>query len=453
MVIIDTALEERDKNGKPIQIGIISAGYMGRGMVLQIQSAMKGMRIACLYNRTLSKAQLAFKQADIRHYVKVETIDQLDDTIRKGVHAITDNPYIVCESPGIDIIIEASGQLEFGARVVMRAIEHKKHVILMNAELDATVGPILKLYADRAGVIITNADGDQPGVIMNTYRFVDQIGYHPVLAGNIKGLLDQYRTPETQKAYAEKHKQKPRMITSFADGTKLAMEMAVVANATGFKVGRRGMYGPKCVHVSEAINKFSLQELLNGGLVDYVLGAEPGPGVFILGYNEHPLKKEYMKYFKMGDGPLYVFYVPYHLPHLEVPITVARAVIFRDHTIAPKGKPVCEVAAVAKTELDIGDTLDGIGGYKCYGLIENRDTMVKDNLLPMGLTSGCVLTRRIPINQPLTFEDVELPNRRLINKLYKKQNSIFDNQFNSDRYNSLLLDVEQLHPLNDLFKD
>jgi predicted homoserine dehydrogenase-like protein len=424
MIIIDTALEKRHQEGKPIQVGIIGAGYMGRGLVLQIVSSFKGMRVAAVYNRTLSQAERAYTQAGVTA-TYVTSVDRLEDAINKNSYAITDDSSILFESPSIDVIVEATGELEFGADVVMRAIEHKKHIVLMNAELDATIGPMLKVYADRAGVVITNIDGDQPGVIMNLFRFAKLIGCEPVLAGNIKGLQDPYKTPETQKAFAEKHKQTPKMVTSFADGTKLSMEMAVVANATGFRVGKRGMYGPECKHVSETIDKFSLEELLNGGLVDYILGAEPGPGVFILGYNEHPIKKQYMEYFKMGNGPLYVFYVPYHLPHLETPITIARVVLFNDSTITPKSGPVCEAVAIAKTDLKAGETLDGIGGFTCYGMIENRETMIREKFLPMGLTEGCTLKYDIPIDRPLTFNDVEFPEGRLIDRLYKEQNSLF----------------------------
>jgi predicted homoserine dehydrogenase-like protein len=437
MLIIDKALAERYKEGKPIQVGIIGAGYMGRGIVLQIESVVKGIRVACVSNRTIKKAQQAYEQAEISNSKRVDSVDQLEDTMRKGEYAYTDNPSILCTAPSIDAIIEATGEIEFGARVVLEAINNGKHVILMNAELDATVGPILKMHAEKVGVIITNADGDQPGVIMNTYRFVEQIGYQPVLAGNIKGFEDPYRTPETQKAFAEKHKQKTRMVTSFADGTKLSMEMAVVANATGFKVGKRGMYGPECQHVSESIDKFSLEELLSGGLVDYILGAEPGPGIFILGYNEHPIKKQYMKYFKMGDGPLYVFYIPYHLPHLEVPITVARAVLFQDSAITPLSNPVCEVATIAKTDLKAGEILDGIGGFTCFGLIENSAQMKQEKLLPMGLAKGSRLKRDILVDQPLTFNDIELPHGRLVDKLFQEQNSYFGFNMVIDTYSNL----------------
>jgi predicted homoserine dehydrogenase-like protein len=295
----------------------------------------------------------------------------------------------------------------------------------MNAELDATLGPILKVYADRAGVVITNADGDQPGVIMNLYRFVKAIGCRPVLAGNIKGLHDPYRTPETQRGYAAKYHQKPRMVTSFADGTKISMEMAVVANGTGFKAGQRGMYGPHCDHVKETPALFPREQLLTTGLVDYIVGAEPAPGVFVLGYNDHPIQQRYLRYYKMGEGPLYVFYTPYHLCHFEVPLTVARAVLFQDGALTPLGSPVCDVIAAAKRDLKAGEVLDGIGGFTSYGLLENSDICQDENLLPMGLSEGCRLNKDIPKDQVITYKDVELPEGRLCDRLRAEQSAYF----------------------------
>ncbi len=257
--------------------------------------------------------------------------------------------------------------------------------------------------------------------MMNLLRFVRTIGYRPVLAGNIKGLQDHYRTPETQKGFAEQHHISPQMATSFADGTKISMENAVVANATGFTVGQRGMYGPRCAHVKEAVDLFPLDQLLNGGLVDYILGAEPGPGVFVLGYNDHPVRQDYMNYFKMGEGPLYAFYVPYHLPHLEVPLTAARAVLFHDAAVAPLGAPVCDVITIAKRDLKAGELLDGIGGFTCYGTIEKADVSRREGLLPMGLSEGCRLRRDVAKDEAIACDDVELPPNRLCDRLRADQ--------------------------------
>jgi predicted homoserine dehydrogenase-like protein len=425
MIIVDTALEKRFQENNPVRVAIVGAGYMGRGVALQIVSAFRGLRLVAISNRTIATAAAAYRQAGIPEVSTVETVSQLEAAMAAGKYCITDDALLLCQAEGIDAIIEATGEIEFGAQVTLKAIENGKHVILMNAELDATVGPLLKMYADRAGVVITNADGDQPGVVMNLLRFVRTIGYHPVLAGNIKGLQDHYRTPATQKGFAEKNKQKPKMVTSFADGTKISMEMAVVANATGFKTGTRGMFGPRCKHVAEAIDLFPKDLMLNGGLVDYVLGAEPGPGVFVIGYNDDPIKQQYANYFKMGDGPFYIFYVPYHLPHLEVPITVARAVLFRDAAVAPLGGLVCDVVTAAKRNLKCGKVLDGIGGFDCYGMLENSDIVRNDRFLPMGLAEGCRLTRDISRDEIITYNHIELPRGRLCDQLREEQNKVF----------------------------
>jgi predicted homoserine dehydrogenase-like protein len=425
MIMVDRALEQRQEEGNPVRVGMIGAGYMGRGIALQIEGYMRGMKLVAISNRTIGEAGRAYREAGVGTARTVETVSQLEDAIATGGYAVTDDPLLLCAADGIDVIIEATGDVELGAEVVLKAIEHRKHIVLMNAELDATVGPILKVYADQAGVVISNADGDQPGAMMNLFRFVKTIGYQPVLAGNIKGLQDYYRTPETQKGFAAQHHITPKMATSFADGTKMSMENAVVANATGFRVGRRGMYGPRCGHVNEATKLFPMEQLMNGGLVDYILGAEPGPGVFILGYNDHPVRKDYMSYFKMGQGPLYAFYTPYHLPHLEVPLTAARAVLFHDAATAPLAGPVVDVITIAKRDLKAGETLDGIGGFTSYGVAENSGICVTGSHLPMGLAEGCRLKHDIRKDQPLTCNDVDFPGDRLCDRLRRQQNEYF----------------------------
>jgi len=425
MIIVDKALEQRAREGNPVRVGLVGAGYMGRGIALQIVTAFPGLRLAAISNRTLSGAERAYKEAGITDFVHATNVAQMETAIAEGRAAVTGDALLLSEAEGLDAIVEATGEIEFGARVVMKALERRKHVVLMNVELDATLGPILKTCADRYGVILTNTDGDEPGVAMNLFRFVKTIGFRPVLAGNLKGFYDPHRTPETQRKFAEEHCQKPRLITSFVDGTKLSMELTVLANATGFGVGKRGMYGPRCGHVKDALNLFNKEELLGGGLVDYLLGAEPGTGAFVVGYNEHPIRQQYMKYFKMGEGPFYVFYTPFHLPHLELPVTVARAVLFGDATVAPAGGPICDVVTVAKRDLSTGEVLDGIGGFMSYGLIENSDVFRAENLLPMGLSEGCRLLRDIPTDSPITRRDVELPKGRLCDVLRAEQEARF----------------------------
>ena len=425
MILVDTALAKRQTENRPLRVGLVGAGYMGRGIALHFLGNLVGMRLVAVSNRTIADAARAYAQGGIEDPRVVSNARDLESAIAAAKPAITDDATLLCEADGIDVLIESTGEIEFGAHIALEAIKHGKHVVLMNAEMDATIGPILKVYADRQGVVVTNTDGDEPGVAMNLVRFVRTVGYRPVAAGNLKGMIDPYRTPETQKAFAEKYHQKPRMITSFADGTKLSMECTILSNATGLRVGKRGMYGPKCAHVKDAIGAFPEDQLMNGGLVDYLLGAEPHTGAWVLAYTENPIKQQYMNYFKMGDGPLYVFYTPYHLPHVQIVDTVARAGLFGDATVAPIGGPVCEVLTVAKKELSIGETLDGIGGFTCYGTIDNADVMRRENLLPMGLSEGCKLKRDVAKDQPIRNDDVVFPSGRLCDRLRLEQDRVF----------------------------
>jgi len=425
MWMVDTALRRRLDENNPVRVAMIGAGYMGRGIAVQIVTGVEGMELVAIANRTIAGAERAYREAGVDDVRRVETAGELQQCIERGECAVTEDPDVVCEAPGVEAIIEVRGDPEQGAHVVLKAIEHGKHIIAMNAELDSTVGPILKVRADRAGVVYTNTDGDEPGVAMNLFRFVKTIGYRPVAAGNIKGFIDPYRTPETQREFAERVGQDARMITSFADGTKLSMETCVLANATGFGVGKRGMHGPSCGHVKEVIDLLPPDDMLGRGIVDYTLGAEPGTGAFVVGYSDHPGKQEYMRYFKMGDGPFYCFYTPYHLPHVQISMSVARAVLFRDATVSPAGAPSTDVVTVAKRDLAAGETLDGIGGFLTYGTIDNYAVSRRDDLLPMGLSSECRLVRDVPKDRAVSMADVEVPAGRLVDRLRAEQTRHF----------------------------
>lgn len=424
-MIIDTALAERQRSGRPIRIGLVGAGFMGRSMTRQIIQFLDGMDVVAISNRTVDHAERCFTDAGVDEVSRPSGAADFEAEIARGSRVVTDDPFLVCRSPSVDAVIEATGELEFGAQVAVAAIDAGKDVLLVNAELDATVGPILKIRADRAGVVITNADGDEPGVAMNLVRFVRTIGLRPVMAGNIKGFYDPHRNPDTQLGFAEAHGLTPKMATSFADGTKLSMECAVLANATGFGVAQRGMIGHRCAHVRELASLHTAEELLERPLVDFVVGAEPGSGTFVVGYDDDADRAKYMAYFKMGDGPLYVFYRPFHITHLEAPLSVARAVLFRDATVAPIGGPACEVIAVAKRDLAPGDVLDGVGGFTCYGMIEGTAAARTDDLLPMGLIDGCTVRRPVAQDEAIRFSDVEIPPNRLIDQLWKDQANLF----------------------------
>ena len=356
---------------------------------------------------------------------RADTPGDVDDAIAHGFVAVTESVEAVCRAVSVDVVLEATGTVEHGAEVALEAIGAGKHLVLVNAELDATVGPILKAKADRVGVVVTNTDGDEPGVAMNLIRYLRTIGLRPVLAGNIKGLLDHRLHLKTQRAFAEAVGQDPQRVASYADGTKLAMEAAILANASGLEVAQRGMTGYACAHVRDLLELVDANELIARGLVDFVLGAEPGSGVFAVGYTDDPVARTYLAGFKLGQGPLYLFYVPWHLPHAEAPLTAARAAIFHDAAVAPLGAPVCDVVTVAKRDLHAGEVLDGSGGFTCYGLIENARAARDDALLPMGLSEGCELLTDVAVDQPITYDHVRVPDGRLVDRLRERQDELF----------------------------
>jgi len=432
MILVDEALRRREAEGTPVRVAMVGAGFMARGIAHQIAVATPGIQLVAIANRRLDVARCAFDSTGYAKPCAIETASAANAAIAAGRPVVTDDPKLLCEADEVDAIVEVTGSINYAADVACHAIRHGKHVILMNAELDGTIGPLLKRRADAAGVIYSNVDGDQPGVTMNLYRFVRGIGVRPVLCGNIKGLHDPTRNPTTQKGFARKWGQKPHMVTSFADGTKVSFEQAVIANATGMQVADKGMIGPTVpagTPIVEAAEMFPEDLLLNGdGLVDYVVGAEPAPGVFVLGTTDDGEQRGFLDLYKLGKGPIYCFYTPYHLCHFEVPTTIARAALFHDATIAPAGAPRVEVVATAKIDLDGGDVIDGIGHYTTYGQCRNADEARRDELLPMGLAAGCRLRHSVGQSQILTLGDVEIPPGRLIDSLRAEQDALFAEQ-------------------------
>jgi predicted homoserine dehydrogenase-like protein len=427
MILVDSALRRRAAEGNPVRVALVGAGFMGRGLTNQIVNSIPGMELVAIANRTLGRAEQAYREAGVDQWRMVADGDDLDKAVADGVPAITDDYRAVCDAATVDAVVEATGAVEYGCHVVLRAIEGGKHVVLMNAEVDATVGPLLSRKAQEAGLVYTGCDGDQPGVQMNLVRFVRGIGLTPLVCGNVKGLQDPYRTPTTQAAFAARWGQDPHMVTSFADGTKISIEQATVANATGMTVARRGMGGADHDgHVDDLVGAYDVEELRRlGGVVDYVVGSRPGPGVYVLATHDDPKQRHYLELYKLGTGPLYSFYTPYHLCHFEVPTTVARAVLFGDPTIAPIGEPLVEVVTTAKRDLPEGAVLDGLGGYDTFGQAEAAGVTAQDGLLPIGVAEGCRLTRAVRKDEVIRYADVVLPEGRLVDRLRDEQAAVF----------------------------
>lgn len=427
MILIDTALRRRAESGRPIRVAMVGAGFMARATAHQLINVTEGIRLVAISNRHLDAARRCYENAGVRDVRVVETVAQLEDAIARDQPAITTDAMLLARAGNVEVLHEVTGAVDFAARVVAEAIDHGKHVVLMDAELHGTVGAILKVRADRAGVIFTDSDGDQPGVELNLYRYVRAMGLRPLVLGNNKGLQDPYRTPATQAAFAARWGQKPDMVASFADGTKMSFEQAVVANATGFHVPQRGMFGWEHPgHVDELTTRYDYDKLMAmGGIVDYVVGATPAPGVYCIATTDDPFQRFRLELYKLGPGPLFSFYHPYHLCHLEVPFSIARVVDFADSIVAPLGAPTVEVVATAKRDLAAGEIIDGMGGYMVFGQCENATVQRAERLLPVGLAEGCRMRRAVVKDDVLSYDDVDLPPGRFVDQLRAEQDAHF----------------------------
>jgi predicted homoserine dehydrogenase-like protein len=423
MILVDNALKELEAKGTPIRVAIVGAGFMCQGLTNQIAHSVPGMRVVAISNRKLQRALDVFHYSGFENVVTADGQRQLDDAILANRPVATDDALLMARSELIDVLVDVTGSVEFGAHVILEAFKHGKDVVLMNAEVDATIGPILQVYAKKYGVILSACDGDEPGVQMNLYRWVKGLGLIPRVIGNVKGLQDPYRNPTTQEGFAKRWGQNTAMVTSFADGTKISCEQTVVANATGFKVRSRGMsrgleYRGDVMQIGKIYDIDELREL--GGIVDYVVGT-PLTKVYVLAEHPDPKQQHYLNLYKMGEGPLYSFFIPYHLVHFEVPNAIARVVKFRDQLAPPLGGPVVEVCAVAKRDLKAGEILDDYGMYMTYGEAANVDEMSKGQYLPEGLVEGCKLRRDVKKDSVLTYSNVELPPGRLADRLRAEQ--------------------------------
>ena len=423
MIILDKALQARAEQGNPIKVAILGGGFMAQGLTNQIVNSVPGMDMVAIYSRKPQKAMHVLNYSGLKDPIEAITQTQLDDAIRDGKPVFTQDVMLLARSEHVNLIVDTTGSVEFGAHVLLEALKHGKDVVLLNAELDATIGPILQTYADKYGVILSACDGDEPGLQMNLYRWVKGLGLTPRVMGNIKGLQDRYRNPSTQKGFAEKWGQNPAMVTSFADGSKISFEQAIVANATGMVVKSRGM--SRGVEYKDDVMKigklYDIEELRRlGGIVDYVVGT-PLTKVYCLAEHPDPKQQHYLNLYKMGEGPLYSFFLPYHLVHFEVPNAIARVALLRDSVARPLGGPMVEVCAVAKRDLKAGEILDDYGMFMTYGEAVNADEMSSSRYLPEGLVEGCKLKRNIAKDAVLTYDDVELPPGRLADQLRAQQ--------------------------------
>jgi predicted homoserine dehydrogenase-like protein len=377
-------------------------GAMGKGLAHQIV-ATPAARLGGLSDINLGRATACAAWLGLDHRV-VRTAREAERAIAEGSVAVAENGSVLADCGAGDVFFEASSAVGAAARLALRAIESGKHVVMMNAEADFGYAPLLARRAEEEGLVYSSVDGDQYGVLQRLADEVSGWGFDIVMFGNIKGFLDRRANPASIVSEADKRKLAYDMCTAYTDGTKLNIEMALIANVHGARPLVPGMHGPRARHVSEVLDLFRLDAQWDGGrpLVDYVLGAEPGGGVFLVGYSGDPYCRDMMRYYKMGGGPFYVFYRPYHLCHVEAVKGALEAIASRRPLMQPV-RASTEVVAYAKVPLAAGTELDGIGGYACYGMIE---TPVETRGLPICLAKGARLNRASAQDERIALADV-----------------------------------------------
>lgn len=406
-------LKYRQKSGDCIQVGLVGAGAMGLGIAWQI-ARTPGMELAFIADLNLSAAE----NAQAVYGKNVPLFTDADQAL--------DNYQIK-----LDVLVEATNTISAAARYCLKAIHRKAHVVLMNAEVDLLLGPYLQHEAKKHNVVVTSDAGDQHGVLMRMIEEIQMWGFDIVQAGNIKGFLDRYATAEAKKEIAKKLNLNLIQCIAYTDGTKLNIEMALIANGANLIPAIPGMKGPKADHVKEALNLFDFDSYPKQGCVDYILGAQPGGGVYVVGKCEDRFQAGYLNYYKIENNfPYYLFYRPYHLCHLETPRAIALAALWNKAVLTPESR-ITDVYAYAKQDVASGHKIDhGIGGDHCYGLIHECKKADMNNYIPIGLLDTekndpkPIIKSQLVKDQPITYSDVELAESELL-KLYDLQKKIF----------------------------
>ena len=425
MLNLNKKLIQLYESGKEIKVGLVGTGQMGKGLISQIER-MKGMRVVIA---------AATKTANVINAYKISNISEADITCVSNEidanEAIQKGKYVACEDFNIinksmvDVVVDATGSTDAGAEIALGAIRNHKHIIMLNVETDVTVGHILKQRADEAGVIYSASSGDEPGSVKELYNFAEALGFEILVMGKGKNnKVDLSSNPDSVLREATERGIAPKMLASFKDGTKTMVEMTCMSNSTGFLPDIRGAHGPKATQ-SNVCEILDLKE--NGGIlnsyktVEYVDGM--APGVFIIITSDLPQIHHEIQYLKIGKGPNYCLFRPYHLCSLETPLTIAQAFIYNEACLVPAQQiPFSETITIAKKDLQVGEKIDGIGGYCVYGSFEQYAKAKAERLVPIGLINKNTTVRQpLKKGQAITYDDLIFDENSAVYKLRAEQ--------------------------------
>ena len=404
-------LKAREKEGRPIHVGLVGLGAMGCGIAYQI-ARTPGMRVSFIADRNEAAAKAGAEVYGKPTHVTTDCLAALAD-----------------EKIPCDVFVEATNSIIAAYDFCMAAIERKAHVVLMNAEVDLILGHLLQAAAKKQGVIVTSDGGDQHGVLARMMEEVEMWGFGIVQAGNMKGFLDRHRDIEGTVEIAKKLGLSTLQCLAYTDGSKLNIEMSVIANEYGLTPFVPGMEGPRANKVQDVFDLFDFDEYNNQGRVDYILGAkEHGGGVYVIGKCEDEFQRGYMNYYKVyNKHPYYLFLRPYHLCHLETPRAAALAAMYGKAVCTQRMGRVTDCFTYAKKDMPAGTRIQhAIGSDEVYGLIDTAATADAANQVPQGVLDvedsdqRPVTKRAVKKDQPITWDDIEIPAGRMT-ELWEKQ--------------------------------
>ncbi|MEO3998130.1 NAD(P)H-dependent oxidoreductase [Mesorhizobium sp. CAU 1732] len=422
-------LAKREEAGRPVRIGLVGCGEMGTDIVTQV-AQMKGIVVSAIADTRGERAREAVKiaQRPADSAGEASSMSAMTTLIEAGKTAIVPDSSLVATHDLVDVVIDATGKPAVGAEIGIKAMEHGKHLVMMNVEADVTIGAYLKHAAQKLGVVYSLGAGDEPSSCMELIEFVSAMGHKVVAAGKGKNNpLNHDATPDEYRAEAERRNMNPRMLVEFVDGSKTMVEMAAIANATGLVPDKPGMHGPAATRDELSSVLCPVEDggvLSRKGVVDFSIGKGVAPGVFVIAEMAHPRLRERMNDLKLGEGPYYTFFRPYHLTSLEVPLTCARAVLYGKADMVPLDKPVAEVCAVAKRDLKPGDALDAIGEYTYRSWIMTVGDARKNDAIPCGLLEGGTVTRPIAKGELITYRNAAPDAQSGLVILRKKQDEL-----------------------------
>jgi predicted homoserine dehydrogenase-like protein len=421
----DRLQQRLDETGRPLRVGLVGAGQMGRGFAAQLLR-MPGITLSAVLDVQQERAVEALTQAGI-------TPTHADDTAA-AVRVIEEGGSVALTSVDrlaglpLDVVVEATGVPDVAVSVAVQALAAGISVATLTVEADVTVGRYLKQLAEQSEAIYSVCRGDEPVETKILVDYARDLNFEVICAGKGKNNpLDPYATPESLADRAVDKQMNPKMLTSFVDGSKAMIEMASLANATGLGVSRRGMFGPAST-VETLHQTFALVKdggiIEEAGVVDYCTGPV-APGVFVVIRTDDPYVHHEMTYLQMGDGPYFALYRPYHLASIEAPLTVYEMVLDKRPSLT-SDHWTAEVGAQAKRPLKAGERIDGIGGMMVRGLIDKAEDFAKEGLVPLGVLAGATLKHDVPVDHTLTYDDVELDESALIVRMRRIQEAMVD---------------------------